>query len=229
MTNYTKSTNFASKDSLPIGNALKIVKGTEIDTEFNSIAAAVATKADLTSPIFVGSPSRNVNPPDNDSSLSLATTNWVQNELATEVIAINADKAPKESPAFTGIPTAPTAAVNNNTTQLATTAFVAAKTAGVGIGVGQTWGLFSSGRVIGTTYINFTDKPIMVNVRTESTGANSYSTLLVDGIPVSYVQGDSTNGNASATLSAIVPKGSSYIVTGNRTLSGSSSYWSELR
>ena len=56
MSNYTKSTNFASKDSLSTGNPLKIVKGTEIDTEFNSIATAVATKADLSSPTFIGTP-----------------------------------------------------------------------------------------------------------------------------------------------------------------------------
>ena len=37
MSDYTKATNFASKDSLSSGNPLKIVKGTEIDTEFNSI------------------------------------------------------------------------------------------------------------------------------------------------------------------------------------------------
>lgn len=54
MTDYTKSTNFASKDSLSSGNALKIVKGTEIDTEFNNIATAVATKADKASPTFTG-------------------------------------------------------------------------------------------------------------------------------------------------------------------------------
>ena len=46
MSNYTKTTNFAAKDSLPSGNAAKIVKGTEIDTEFNNIATAVGTKAD---------------------------------------------------------------------------------------------------------------------------------------------------------------------------------------
>lgn len=50
MSNYTKSTNFATKDALPSGDPLKIVKGTEIDTEFNNIATAVATKADLISP-----------------------------------------------------------------------------------------------------------------------------------------------------------------------------------
>ena len=46
MSNYTKSTDFAAKDSLPTGNPGKIVKGTEIDTEFNNLAIAIATKAD---------------------------------------------------------------------------------------------------------------------------------------------------------------------------------------
>ena len=49
MSNYTKSTNFASKDNLSSGNPLKIVKGTEIDTEFNNIATAIATKLDSAS------------------------------------------------------------------------------------------------------------------------------------------------------------------------------------
>ena len=43
MSNYTKATNFASKDALPTGNALKTVSGTEIDDEFTRIATAVAT------------------------------------------------------------------------------------------------------------------------------------------------------------------------------------------
>jgi len=49
MSDYTKSTNFASKDNLSSGNANKIVKGTEIDTEFNNIATAIATKQDYDS------------------------------------------------------------------------------------------------------------------------------------------------------------------------------------
>jgi len=54
MSNYTKTTNFATKDSLPSGNAAKIVRGTEIDTEFNNIQIASATKADTASPTFTG-------------------------------------------------------------------------------------------------------------------------------------------------------------------------------
>jgi hypothetical protein len=52
MTNYTKSTNFATKDTLTSGDPLKIVKGTEINTEFDNIQTAVNSKADTASPTF---------------------------------------------------------------------------------------------------------------------------------------------------------------------------------
>jgi len=48
MANYTKTTNFAAKDALASGNASKVVKGTEIDTEFTNIQTAIASKADGT-------------------------------------------------------------------------------------------------------------------------------------------------------------------------------------
>jgi hypothetical protein len=48
MANYTKTTNFAAKDALASGNANKVVKGTEIDTEFTNIQTAIASKADGT-------------------------------------------------------------------------------------------------------------------------------------------------------------------------------------
>jgi hypothetical protein len=54
MSDYLKSTNFATKDSLPSGNAGKIVKGTELDNEFNAIVDAVESKADLLNPTFSG-------------------------------------------------------------------------------------------------------------------------------------------------------------------------------
>ena len=54
MTDYTKTTNFTAKDSLPSGNANKIVKGAEIDDEFDNIATAVATKSNIASPTFTG-------------------------------------------------------------------------------------------------------------------------------------------------------------------------------
>jgi hypothetical protein len=86
MSDYTKSTDFASKDSLPSGNAAKIVKGTEIDTEFNNIATAIATKADLASPGFSGSPTAPTQS-TSDSSTKLATTAFVAASITTGIAA----------------------------------------------------------------------------------------------------------------------------------------------
>lgn len=46
MSNYVKTVDFAAKDSLLTGNPAKIVRGTELGTEFDNIATAVATKED---------------------------------------------------------------------------------------------------------------------------------------------------------------------------------------
>lgn len=48
MSDYTKLTNYAVKDGYTTGNPAKLVKGTELDDEFNAIATAVATKFDST-------------------------------------------------------------------------------------------------------------------------------------------------------------------------------------
>jgi len=54
MTDYTKTTDFAAKDSLPSGDSGKIIKGTEFETEFDNIATAIATKSNIASPTFTG-------------------------------------------------------------------------------------------------------------------------------------------------------------------------------
>jgi len=93
MSNYTQSTNFATKDALTSGDPLKIVKGTEINTEFVNIAVAVATKADLVSPVLItpllGTPTSGAldNCTSNtetfgNSSTQLATTAFVQAAMA---------------------------------------------------------------------------------------------------------------------------------------------------
>lgn len=87
MSNYTKSTNFATKDSLPSGNASKIVKGTEIDTEFNNIATAIATKADTTDVALKLNASRfpnvdsNVAASDEELNYLVGVTSLVQTQL----------------------------------------------------------------------------------------------------------------------------------------------------
>lgn len=54
MTDYTKTTNFAVKDNLPTGNPSKIIRGSELNTEFDAVSTAIATKANTASPTFTG-------------------------------------------------------------------------------------------------------------------------------------------------------------------------------
>jgi hypothetical protein len=76
MSNYVKATNFATKDTLPTGDSNKIVKGTEIDNEFNSIAGAISSKADIASPTFTGTPA-GPTATAGSSTTQLATTAFV--------------------------------------------------------------------------------------------------------------------------------------------------------
>jgi hypothetical protein len=57
MSNYIKGTNFTVKDTLPTGNASKIVRGAEIDDELTAIAAAVSSKADSDNSTLTGTTS----------------------------------------------------------------------------------------------------------------------------------------------------------------------------
>lgn len=46
MSDYSKTTDFETKDGLAANNPAKIIKGAEFDTEFENIETAIATKAD---------------------------------------------------------------------------------------------------------------------------------------------------------------------------------------
>lgn len=87
MANYTKATNFTVKDTLTSGDPNKIVKGTEIDTEFIAIASAIASKSDLASPAFTGIPTAPTALPTTNTS-QLATTAFVQSAIGTALTGI---------------------------------------------------------------------------------------------------------------------------------------------
>jgi hypothetical protein len=112
MSNYSKTTDFAAKDALSTGNANKIVKGTEIDDEFDAIQVAINSKANTNNTALTGVPTAPT-AAGSVANTQLATTAFVATTFAT-----------KASPALTGTPTAPTAGATTDTTQLATTAFV---------------------------------------------------------------------------------------------------------
>jgi hypothetical protein len=103
----------------------------------------LSTKAPLESPNFTGVPTVPTAVPDTITT-QVATTSFVIGQAATAAPPMNgvaavgvskryarqdhvhpsdSSKAPLASPALTGTPSAPTAAINTNTTQIATTAF----------------------------------------------------------------------------------------------------------
>ncbi len=88
MSNYTKTTNFLRKDSLPDSDTEKIIRGSEFDTEFNNLMTSVNSKANLNSPDFIGTPlapTASVG----TSSRQIATTEFVsQNAMVSGMIVM---------------------------------------------------------------------------------------------------------------------------------------------
>lgn len=89
MSNYVKSTDFASKDALLTGDPLKIVSGTEINDEYNAIQTAVNTKADINSPTLTGAPSAPT-AGDGTNTTQLATTKFVTTALVNYQSVVDA-------------------------------------------------------------------------------------------------------------------------------------------
>lgn len=87
MSDYSKSTNFTAKDTLPTGNAGKIVKGTEIDTEFVAVASAISSKADVSSPALLGTPTAPT-ASSGTNTTQIASTAFVSSAIASALTGI---------------------------------------------------------------------------------------------------------------------------------------------
>jgi hypothetical protein len=88
MSNYTKTTNFLRKDSLPDTDTEKIIRGSEFDTEFNNLMTSVNSKANLNSPDFIGTP-KAPTAPVGTNSRQLATCEFVtQNAMVSGMIVM---------------------------------------------------------------------------------------------------------------------------------------------
>lgn len=161
------SGSIASDDVLPIVDTsavtTKKVTTASIATYVAStsdITTPLAAKAPLASPTFTGTPAAPTAAADTNTT-QVATTAFVVGQAgsATPLMDNTASvgtslkyarqdhahptdtsRAPLASPTFTGIPAAPTAAVDTNTTQVATTAYV----------VGQGYAKLASPALTGT-------------------------------------------------------------------------------
>lgn len=88
MSNYTKATNFATKDGLSTGDPAKVVKGTEIDTEFTAIASAISSKADSNSPTLTGTPLAPT-ASSGTNTTQIATTAFVTTAVASSTAIVS--------------------------------------------------------------------------------------------------------------------------------------------
>ena len=87
MANYVKITDFASKDALLTGNPSKVVRGAEIDAEFEALESAISTKADTTSPTFTGSPLAPTQA-SNTNNTTIATTAFVRSVIPAGIVLL---------------------------------------------------------------------------------------------------------------------------------------------
>ena len=123
----------------------------------------------------------NTNVSANTSSI---TTN--SNNISTNTADILV-KAPIASPAFTGVPTAPTPSTSDNSTQLATTAYVKANLATV-----------SAGTLTGTSLASTITGSSLTSIGTLTSGSVPYS--LLSGTVPTWNQ--NTTGNAATATTA---------------------------
>lgn len=143
--------------------------------------------------------------------------------------------------AFSSSPTAPTPTAGDNTTKVATTAFVktaadAAAATGTAAaaaveakvpGIGQTWQDVKASRTFSITYTNSTAKPITVYVNIQWTSGVGAARLTVDGI---NFDGPVFSGvNQTSPVTAVIPPGGTYRLDGTNSIGFSILTWNELR
>lgn len=83
MTNYVKTTNFTAKDTLPESDPGKLIKGYDFDVEFSAVASAIQSKADLSSPNFLGNPTAPTATAGANTT-QIATTAFVNTAITAE-------------------------------------------------------------------------------------------------------------------------------------------------
>lgn len=184
MSNYTKSTNFATKDTLPTGDSGKIVKGTEIDSELNAIASAISSKADTASPTFTGTPAAPT-AASTTNTTQIATTAFVQTIVSAERT---------ETATLTG----KTISADSNTLSgIAASSFVVSNSSG-NIDGSASQKAIPAGVVVGTTDSQtLTNKTIALGSNTVSGTKAEFNTAVTD-TDIAFVN-DFTGSNVSLT------------------------------
>ena len=117
MSDYTLAVSWSGKDALSDSDSAKVISGADFNSEFTTIRTAVNSKADL----------------DNSSQ-----------DFTCNDAEITGDATITGALAVSGVPTVPTQTAGNNTTRVATTAFVTTAVAAEAISNADQWRLTTS-------------------------------------------------------------------------------------
>jgi hypothetical protein len=230
------------------------------ESQVTSLVADLAAKAPLASPALTGNPTAPTQS-SGDNSTKIATTAYVQTQITasspvasvagrtgpivlaesdvTSLVSDLAAKAPLASPAFTGTPTAPTPSTADNSTKLATTAYVQAQGFGTGTAsksdIQQQAYTYASDSGTANAYaVTLSPAPTIVAgsvVVFKATNANTgASTLAVNGGTATAIKKNGSTALASGDIAAgqvveVVYDGTNFqIVAGGSGAGGSSFY-----
>lgn len=188
MSSYTKSTDFASKDSLLTGNPLKVVKGTEIDDEFNAIQTAINSKADINSPNLTGTPTAPTAAAGTNTTQIASTAFVIANSVPSGLISL-------WSGSVASIPSGWVLCDGTNSTPDLTDRFVVG--AGDSYAVGATGG--SADAVVVSHTHTVTDPGHTHSVPNSGSQNNSFDSGTTVGNDVTGTSGSATTGISIAS------------------------------
>jgi hypothetical protein len=194
--NGTSTPTWLSQSVLSVGTATNIGGGGAGQIPYNTGAGATAFLSSGTSgQVF--------------QSNGTSAPSWVSQSSLSVGTATNAT-------------TSTTQSVGDNTTAIATTAFVQASYVG---SPSQSWtNIFSPARTLGATYTNSTGRPIQIIVTLNTNVTTTISLVINSSTVVTYAAAPA--GASRQVLSAIIPDSNTYSVTN----SASTLYdWWELR
>ena len=189
MSNYTKATDFASKDDLLVGNPSKIVRGSEIDAEFNAIQTAVNSKADAANASLTGVPT---------APTAAAGTNTTQIATTAFVLSNSPSSIPSGSVMLfvqTAAPTGWTKSTTHDNKALR----VVSGTASSGGSVGFTTA-FGTPTVTGSVSLSGTVGATTLTI--EQIPSHTHNITLVSGDSGPYIGPNRNNLESTSTVSS---------------------------
>ena len=251
---YTKTTDFAIKDTYLSGNPAKVVKGAEIDAEFNNIETSfnsigpfgTAAAANVTTSATDATPGRVLKVGDfglggNGANLAYSDANAIP--MASGIYGMSGT---------TNLPAGTLAGAMifqqtfngdvryqhlssyslgkyfvRHEVNAVWGAWVEVASSANSLGQGQTWQNVTGTKVHSTTYTNSTGRPIEVVVSVQFTQAvQAVAVALVGGVFITTV-GGITGGWSS--MSFVVPAGATYSVAIPGGTGVNLTQWAELR